>query len=527
MKTARFILISSLLCIRLASVAYPAEKEVMLIADNAEGQAQMCADVFRDTVIVGVHSHVGLAKIYGRNGEEWEEELDLIVKDGDKDNFGYSVAINGPLGRGSASIAIVGAPQHDGAADDSGAAYIFARSGGDWKQRAKLTPDDGSKADNLGHAVSVDRSTAVVGAPKSDAAGNNSGAAYVFVLDGAWKQQAKLVPKDLGRSDAFGYVVFVRKNTIVVGAPGHTHSGIRFAGAAYVFARQGERWVEQAKLTADDAAQSDRFGHSVALSGDTIVVGAPLHDTDRGADTGAAYIFSPEGGTWKQQAKLGIKGARKADQLGFGVATNGKVVVLGSKARDEGDRASGAAYAFVRADGVWEEKNQVVPLFPIKDGFFGFWVAISENTVVVSAHPKAKGGPGLADGAAAFVYSSIDDFGTPPFGVHPAGMKVTTLGLAKRTALFQNFPNPFNPETWIPYFVAHDVPAAIRIYNIRGQLMRELNLGVQKTGGYLTRDSAAYWDGRDQFGSHVSSGVYFYTLEAGKFQATRRMLILK
>ena len=527
MKTARFILISSLLCIHLVSVAYPAEKEIQLIADNAEGQAQMCADVFRGTVIVGVHSHVGLAKIYERNGEEWEDKLNLIVKDGDKDNFGYSVAINGPLGRGGANIAIVGAPRHDGAADDSGAAYIFTRSGGDWKQRAKLTADDGGAADNLGHAVSVDRITAVVGAPKSDAVNNNSGAAYVFVLDGSWKQQAKLVPKDLGRSDAFGYVVFVRKNTIVVGAPGHTHSGIRFAGAAYVFARQGETWVEQAKLTADDAAQSDRFGHSVALSGDTIVVGAPLHDTDRGADTGAAYIFSPEGGTWKQQAKLGIKGARKADQLGFGVATNGKVVVLGAKARDEGDRASGAAYAFVRADGVWEEKNQVVPLFPIKDGFFGFWVAISENTVVVSAHPKAKGGPGLADGAAAFVYSTIDDFGTPPFGVDPLGLHVTTLGQIKRTALLQNFPNPFNPETWFPYFVANDVPAAIRIYNIRGQLMRELNLGVQKAGGYLTRDSAAYWDGRDQFGSHVSSGVYFYTLEAGKFQATRRMLILK
>ena len=308
MKTARTILTSSILSICLASVGSPAEKEIQLIADNAEGQAQMCADVFRDTVIVGVHSHVGLAKIYERNGEEWEETLDLIVKDGDKDNFGYSVAINGPIGRGSANIAIVGAPQHDGAANDSGAAYIFAKSGRDWKQRAKLTADDGGAADNLGHAVSVDRITAVVGAPKSDAINNNAGAAYVFVLDGSWKQQAKLVPKDLGRSDAFGYVVFVRKDTIVVGAPGHTHSGIRFAGAAYVFARQGERWVEQAKLTADDAAQSDRFGHSVALSEDTIVVGAPLHDTDRGADTGTAYIFSLEGGSWKQTAKLGIKG---------------------------------------------------------------------------------------------------------------------------------------------------------------------------------------------------------------------------
>ena len=473
MKTARFILISSFLCIHLTSVGYPAEKEVMLIADDAEGQAQMCADVFRGTVIVGVHSHVGLAKIYERNGGEWEEKFDLIAKDGDKDNFGFSVAINGPLGRGGANIAIVGAPQHDGTADDSGGAYIFTKSGGDWKQRAKL------------------------------------------------------VPKDLGRSDAFGYVVFVRKNTIVVGAPGHTHNGIRFAGAAYVFARQGERWVEQAKLTADDAAQSDRFGHSVALSGNTIVVGAPLHDTDRGADTGAAYVFTLAGGTWKQEAKLTIKSARKADQLGFGVATSGKVAVLGTKARDEGQRASGAAYAFVLTGGVWEEKNQVVPLIPIKDGFFGFWVAMSENTVVVSAHSKPKGGPGLADGAAAFVYSSIEDFGTPPFGVDSFGLQVTTLGKVKQTALLQNFPNPFNPETWFPYYLANDVPVSIRIHNVRGQLINELALGVQKEGAYLTRDTAAYWDGLDQLGTTVSTGVYFYSLEAGQFQATRKMLILK
>lgn len=527
MKTVRFILISFVLCVCLAPSGYAAEKEIQLIADNAEGQAQMCADVFRDTVIVGVHSHVGLAKIYERNGKEWEEATDLTAKDGAKDNFGFSVAINGPLGRGSANIAIVGAPRHDGAADDSGAAYIFTRSGGDWRQRAKLTADDGGAADNLGHAVSVDRVTAVVGAPKSDAGGNNSGTAYVFVHDGTWKLQAKLVPKDLGRSDAFGYVVFVRKNTIVVGAPGHTHSGIRFAGAAYVFARQGERWVEQAKLTPDDAAQSDRFGHSVALSGDTIVVGAPLHDTDRGADTGTAYIFSLEGGAWKQTAKLGIKGARKADQLGFGVATNGKVVVLGAKARDEGDRASGAAYAFAQTAGVWEEKNQVVPLIAIKDGFFGFWVAMSENTVVVSAHSKPKGGPGLADGAAAFVYSSIDDFGTPPFGVDPFGLQVATLGQVKRTALLQNFPNPFNPETWFPYYLANDVPVSIRIWDVRGQLINELSLGVQKAGAYLTRDTAAYWNGKNRSGSVVSTGIYFYTLEAGEFQATHRMLVLK
>jgi flagellar hook assembly protein FlgD len=79
----------------------------------------------------------------------------------------------------------------------------------------------------------------------------------------------------------------------------------------------------------------------------------------------------------------------------------------------------------------------------------------------------------------------------------------------------------------MPYQLASDAPVNLRIYNVRGQLVRELDLGLRKTGSYKAQESAAYWDGRDQFGEAVSSGIYFYTLRAGAFQATRRMLILK
>ena len=104
---------------------------------------------------------------------------------------------------------------------------------------------------------------------------------------------------------------------------------------------------------------------------------------------------------------------------------------------------------------------------------------------------------------------------------------MTKFGQIKRTALLQNFPNPFNPETWLPYRLAVDAPVTFRVYNIRGQLIRELDLGVQKAGRYLTRETAAYWDGKDGVGATVSSGVYFYALHTGSFQSTRRMLIAK
>jgi hypothetical protein len=94
-------------------------------------------------------------------------------------------------------------------------------------------------------------------------------------------------------------------------------------------------------------------------------------------------------------------------------------------------------------------------------------------------------------------------------------------------ALFQNFPNPFNPDTWIPYDVASDAVVIIRIYNTNGQLVRQMDLGKQKAGSYVDKKKAAYWDGKDQSGNAVASGVYFYTLKAGDFQATRRMVIVK
>ncbi len=99
--------------------------------------------------------------------------------------------------------------------------------------------------------------------------------------------------------------------------------------------------------------------------------------------------------------------------------------------------------------------------------------------------------------------------------------------LPKHTVLLQNYPNPFNPDTWLPYQLTTDAPVTISIYNTKGQLVRKLHLSNQRAGIYGTKDEAAYWDGRDSSGEKVASGVYFYTLQAGEFRATRKMGILK
>ena len=111
-------------------------------------------------------------------------------------------------------------------------------------------------------------------------------------------------------------------------------------------------------------------------------------------------------------------------------------------------------------------------------------------------------------------------------GIHFLEALLATL-TPKATALLANYPNPFNPETWIPYQLATPSKAAVSIYTLDGQLVRTLDFGYQAVGVYTSRSRAGYWDGRNAQGEPVASGVYFYTLTAGDFTATRKMLIRK
>ena len=518
-KSILFSLVVSMVSATLNHTAFAQKPDAKLFVHDIQGAHQSSCNISGKSVIVGgailAKPHDDSAVIFTHDGRKWEEQVRLLPVD-PRASFGWSVGISG-------NTAIVGQP------DDS-SVTIFARGGNNWKGRVKLSGDDSAAADQFGEAVSIDRITAIVGAPQDDDAGSNSGSAYIFVKEeGIWRQQAKLVPRDSAKQDTFGEAVVVHGGTVVVGAPGHTHSGKRFTGAAYVFVREGETWVQQAKLTAGDAAQRDHFGTSVAMHGNTIFVGAPFHDAEGKEDVGAAYIFVPNGATWKQQAKLRALDAGKDHNFGSGVAVAGNIAIVGVAGAEEAAPASGAAYGFARVDGVWEATGKVVPTDGDKDFHFGFSVAMSTNTAVISSHSVMVDRPGHphGDGAVAYIYNSVEDFGTPPFAVEPFGLRVTTLGQVKHTALLQNFPNPFNPETWLPYHLASEADVTFRIYNVQGQLMRELNLGMQKPAGYLSRETAAYWDGTDQVGETVSSGVYFYTLQAGTYQATRRMLILK
>ena len=252
----RFILITLALGIVSAAMNHTAlaKKEVKLIGvEEGINHDHLTSDIIGDTVIIGSRG-AGTATIYLNDGKDWKKQEDLLAHDHNARDpyvpgYAYSVAIGAPHEFATPNFAIIGAPRHLHGGDNLkglqgpagfGAAYIFRRSGKTWKEHIRLVAPDPVDDDRYGESVAIYRTTAVVGASKDDDNGKNSGSVFVYVLDGTtWKTQTKIVPEDLVGSDAFGETVSLDENTLAVGAPGHTHGGVRFAGAVYIFVREG------------------------------------------------------------------------------------------------------------------------------------------------------------------------------------------------------------------------------------------------------------------------------------------------
>lgn len=355
--------------------------------------------------------NAGAAYVFVRTGSVWTQQAYLkpaaVGTTQDSDQFGWSVAVSGDtvvVGANledSSSTGVNSIPNDDGTASASGAAYVFVRNGILWTQEAYLKPaaiGTSQANDQFGYSVAASGDTVVVGAwqEASSSTGVNStpnesanlsGAAYVFVRNaGVWTQQAYLKPATIGTTqggDDFGFTVGISGDTIVVGSPGEDSSttginstpneGATFAGAANVFVRNGGVWTQQAYLKPAAVGTSqvnDQFGYSVAVSGNTIVVGAVSerssttgvnstpNDSINGA--GAAYVFVRSGNAWTQQAYLKpatVGTTQGNDQFGWSVAISGDTVVVGAVGEDsnttginstpnESASFSGAAYVF-------------------------------------------------------------------------------------------------------------------------------------------------------------------------------------
>jgi FG-GAP repeat len=293
------------------------------------------------------------------------------------DQFGSSVATY-------EDTAIVGSAQDDDDGALSGSAYVYLRSGTTWTQEAKLTADDAAAGDEFGTSVAIYGDTAVVGAPLHGDTAAGSGAVYVFTRSGTtWTQQAKLVASNAALNDAFGTTVAISGDSIAVGAVATDGTGAE-SGSVYVFTRSGTTWTEEQEIVASDAAAGDSFGVGVSIDADTVVAGANFNDATA-SDAGSAYVFTRSGTTWTEEAILTASDGAADDQFGGAVGLAADTVVVGSALDDDTASATGSAYVFTRSGSTWTEEAKLTASNAAVDDMFGTSVAVSRDGVVVGA----------------------------------------------------------------------------------------------------------------------------------------------
>ncbi len=355
----------------------------------------------------------------------------------EEDRFGESLAASGNtfvVGTTdeSSSASGVNGDQTDNSLPASGSAYVFVNNGDTWSQQAYLKASNPRIGYSFAEALDISGDTIVIGSPNesSNATGidgdqNNddaplSGAAYVFVRDGDnWSQQAYVKASNTNQGSFFGHSVSIDGDTMVIGSVGESSNatGVNgdqnndFAtssGAVYVFTRDNDVWSQQAYIKASNTNSFDRFGESVDISGDTIIVSAIDEDSnaqgidgdqdDNSADTsGAAYVFTRENGQWSQQAYIKASNTESGDEFGQSVSLFNDTLAVGAGREDSSatgingdqddnnDTFSGAVYVFTRTNDQWDQQAYVKSSNTQSVDRFGEKVSLANDLLMVGS----------------------------------------------------------------------------------------------------------------------------------------------
>lgn len=418
------------------------EQATLIPSDGAAGDRFGFVAMDGDTIVVGApqddlgaNADQGSAYVFAKPAGGWSglltEQARLFASDGAAgDLFGIRVAVSG-------DTIVLGARGDDilsgtTLAADRGSAYVFVKPPGGWSgtlyQSAKLTASAGAANDWFGGSVAIDGDTIVVGARLADIPAGclfcdqvDRGSAYVFVRPAAgWSgnltQNATLNPWPIGSFQEFGSSVAVAGETIAVGAWGDNFE----RGNAYAFVRPTSGWsgmlTAPAVLVASDGNASDRFGGSVAVTGDTVVVGALLDDVGTNVDQGSAYVFTRPAGGWSgsltQNAKLTASDGAARDQFGLPVAVSGERVVVGARWHDVGASADqGSVYVFARPAGGWSgavsEQQELTAAAGAASDLFGTSLDVDGDTIVVGATGNDAGTSSRPGSAHVFVAEPV------------------------------------------------------------------------------------------------------------------------
>ena len=326
-------------------------------------------------------------------------------------------SINAQLGWANAidgTTLIAGAPRHFGPGlVQGGTAYVYERgASGDWSDVQELARSQAASHQWFGHAVDLDGELAVVGAPGGPSAIAPEGAAYVYARQpgGGWSELARLSAGVAGVDDDYGQCVAVEGDHVYVGAPGALVGGLA-AGAVYVYERQADNsFALVAELVAFDAAAGDRFGHSLDVSSQNLVIGVP-GDDDVAAEAGSVYWFPADGpNAWVLKGKLYASNAAESDEYGTSLALEGTRLLVGAELADQVLQFdAGAAYALERTPtGFWSERDILASPQAVTLGRFGSGVALEGDRALIGAPLEFADGIGASGRAYLYEWDSSD-----------------------------------------------------------------------------------------------------------------------
>lgn len=384
------------------------QQQKLLDYDGSDG------DVFgsslalhEDSLIVGAYfaevngsAGQGAAYVYHHNGLNWVQKQKFVAYDGNiNDMFGISVALD-------EDTVVIGAWRAESnGIHDTGKVYVSNRGSVQWPISGSHTANDGSLEDQYGISLVFDGETAVAGATGADIGGNiNQGAAYVFIRNGPiWVQQQKLVAADGAAGDTFGASVAIDGDTILIGASMADVNGNGEQGAAYLFHKIGNNWAQQQKLVASDGDSDHGFGHAVALSGDTAVVGALWAEVDGREKQGAVYIFKQNGTVWNKTQKLVAADGAEGDYFGSVLVLDQEKLIIGAeRAFIDGHEAQGAVYVFQNDEANWTQVQKLTANDGLAGDLFGQAVGLDDSKILIGAAGADVNS--LMDQGAAYVF---------------------------------------------------------------------------------------------------------------------------
>ena len=392
--------------------------------------------------------NTGSAYLFELNVGMWSQAHQFLASDGvDADKYGIAVSL-------STNRVLIGASDTDENFSTSGAAYVYEYDGSMWIETKLLAPD-AAQADRFGVAVTIENDRLLVGArnggdvltPSTGSAyiydydnglnmwqftqeifaddiinnnffasslglsgdkviignfndndnGSQSGAAYVFDLDGTWQQSQKLATQG-AVDDNFGYAVSLDGNRALIGAPYDDNDNGSNAGNAYIFDYVNGQWSSPIKLQASEYFQN--FGMSVSLSGTTAIIGANVIDF---AGTGRAYVFEFDGSTWIETTIL-QSDVNQSDEFGFSVNISGDRALVGAPFYSENGIRSGATFVYELIAGTWQQTDNLIPSDGQSEDFFGGSVSLFADRILIGAYTKDDDIGGLSRAGAAYIY---------------------------------------------------------------------------------------------------------------------------